>query len=191
MVDALRHRRILFGTAAATLVLAGALLLLAGSYRGGCPHDIVDLELAADPVEFERIVGCWIDSAGRGALTNFRRVIVGLDFLFPVAYGVLGASILAFTWTPPATGPRAVIVAIPLVAAAADFAENAFHLHALAGISAANLDRIPGWAVTTASATARVKFLLLLVAGVLALLGLVLGRLHRVDGNPGRSAGVV
>lgn len=158
----LTDSRITLIAAVAAAVLLALLWALAGTSGGGM--SVIGLQLAFTPENFLAVVEGW----GAAGVAQFQQTI-WLDYLFPVAYAVLLASLLArLTFRPdrPPDRVRLALFTLPFVAALCDYLENALHL-----ILLADPPVFPAGTVLLASVVAAIKWVLIgLSAAVIVLL---------------------
>jgi len=135
---------------------------------GGVPPP--DLRFGYGP----RLTYDLIETYGPAGVGRWRRLLLA-DMIFPACYGLFLAQLIwsCLLWAAADTPWRLAAIAFPLVAAAADYAENLLLLRVLRALPA----RHPGL-IRTASGFTRIKFValfvtlaLLVVAGLLGLTG--------------------
>jgi hypothetical protein len=181
---ALANGGLLALTALVVVVFAAVLFPRASRrYRHPADPTIIDLQLAFTKRRFAEVVATWMEHTGFQAAQRARDSLWQLDFVFPLAYALMGASALArLTAHPPAPPSRLALAlfALPLLAALADLGENLCHLRLLRGVrSPDDLRRLPAGLIGLASTLAALKMLLiadavqaLLVVAALRLAGL-------------------
>lgn len=158
----------------------------ASGLTGSCKNNVVDLQKAHTVERFVNVLLSWSKNSGKADAVRVmkRENIIKLDLLFPFIYALA----LAFSYAC-ARGNREpstldlIIFLCPLVAGLFDLIENSIHLYLLSGVNTEEDVKAASFSpalVFTASAFARVKFVLLLVSAV-AIIGAIVGRL-REDG---------
>lgn len=164
LYHALTDPRITWIAAVAAAVLLVLLWALAGASGGGM--SVIGLQLAFTPENFLAVVEGW----GAAGVAQFQQTI-WLDYLFPVAYAVLLASLLARLTAWPDRPPdraRLILFALPFVAALCDYLENALHL-----ILLSDPPVFPAGTVLLASVVAAIKWVLIGLSAVVIVLLLI------------------
>lgn len=100
---------------------------------------VIDLQLSFTEARFSKIVDTWIEHKGIGAVEAFRRVLLTLDYAFPVLYALFLASLSATIVTKfivKQPGKRDLIFfVLPFAAGLFDLIENTLHLIILGGVN--------------------------------------------------------
>jgi hypothetical protein len=170
--------RLVFTAALVVVLLFWFVLFPRASRQFRRPDDpsIVALQLAFTKRRFVEILDTWMEHSGFQAIGHARDSIVRLDFIFPVAYALMGASAVALLTARPPAAPSPLVLGLfmlPLLAAVADLGENLCHLRLLSGLQSPNdLPKLPARLIRLASVFSAIK-VLLIVDGVQVLLVLL------------------
>ena len=164
---------------AACGVLTALFLLYFGATERAAPvgtPGVLELELAFTAQRFDSIVGQWAED---GTLAVQQRNL-WLDLFFPFAYGGLLTGLLGLLALPRSGEPKlrhAILLPLPLVAGFLDWIENGLLIWLL-GQSSNHSPTL----VLLMSTISSIKWLLLLISGVVVIYQLV----RRIIAGPSR-----